>query len=67
MSAIRMLFLMVAGSILIGIWLTGFHVAHWFLYVPAAALTFAGITGICPGYLIFKKLGFQGQGIGNKL
>lgn len=67
MSAIRMLFLMVAGLILVGIWLTGFNVAHWLLYVPAAALAFAGITGICPGYLMLKKLGFKGSGIGNKL
>ena len=59
MSAIRMLFLMVAALILIGIWLTGFNVVHWFLYIPVAALAFAGITGICPGYLIFQKMGFQ--------
>jgi len=67
MSAIRMLFLMIAGLILLGIWLTGFNVVHWVLYLPVAALVFAGITGICPGYLIFKKLGFKGQGIGNNL
>ena len=48
MSAIRMLFLMVAALIMLGIWLTGFGVAHWVLYLPVAALTFAGITGICP-------------------
>jgi hypothetical protein len=67
MSAIRMLFLMVAGLILLGIWLTGFNVVHWVLYLPVAALVFAGVTGICPGYLIFKKLGFKGSGIGNNL
>ena len=67
MSAIRMLFLMVAALILVGIWLTGFNVVHWFLYIPAAALAFAGITGICPGYLIFQKLGFKGPSTGNKL
>ena len=67
MSAIRMLFLMVAALILIGIWLTGFNVVHWFLYIPAAALAFAGITGICPGYIIFQKMGFKGQSMGNKL
>ncbi len=67
MSAIRMLFLMVSALILVGIWLTGFDVAHWFLYIPAAALAFAGITGICPGYLIFQKMGFKGQSLGNKL
>jgi len=62
-----MLFLMVAGLILLGIWLTGFNVVHWVLYLPVAALVFAGVTGICPGYLIFKKLGFKGSGIGNNL
>ena len=67
MSAIRMLFLMLAGLILLGIWLTGFGVVHWVLYIPVAALTFAGITGICPGYLIMQKLGFRGQTLGNKL
>ena len=67
MSAIRMLFLMIAGLILLGIWLTGFGVAHWVLYIPAAALIFAGVTGICPGYMVFQKLGFKGQTIGNKL
>ena len=67
MSAIRMLFLMMAVVILVGIWLTGFNVVHWFLYIPVAALAFAGITGICPGYLIFQKMGFKGQLMGNKL
>jgi hypothetical protein len=62
-----MLFLMIAGLILLGIWLTGFNVVHWVLYLPVAALVFAGVTGICPGYLIFKKLGFKGSGIGNNL
>ena len=61
MSAIRMLFLMVAALTMLGIWLTGFGVVHWVLYLPVAALAFAGITGICPGYMIFKKLGFKGQ------
>lgn len=67
MSAIRMLFLMMAGFILLGIWLTGFNVVHWVLYIPVAALIFAGVTGICPGYIIMQKLGFKGQTIGNKL
>ena len=67
MSAMRMQFLLVAGLILVGIWLTGFNVVHWFLYVPVAALAFAGITGICPGYIILQKLGFKAPVIGNKL
>jgi len=67
MSAIRMQFLLVAGLILVGIWLSGFNVVHWFLYVPVAALAFAGITGICPGYIILQKLGFKAPIVGNKL
>jgi len=62
MSAIRMLLLTVSTTLLIGIWLTGFQNVHWFLYLPVIALMFAGITGICPGYLLFQKLGFKGQG-----
>lgn len=54
-----MLFLTVSTLILVGIWLTGFAKVHWFLYVPAAALLFAGLTGICPGLMLWKKLGFK--------
>ena len=46
MSAQRMLFLVMATIILGGIWLTGFDRVHWFLYVPVAALAFAGVTGV---------------------
>lgn len=67
MSAIRMLFLAVAAAISFGIWLTGIDNVHWFLYIPPVALTFAGVTGICPGYLVFRKLGFKGQDSGNTL
>ena len=61
MSAIRMTFILVAALILVGIWLTGFQNVHWFLYLPPVVLLFAGITGICPSFMIFKKLGFKGQ------
>lgn len=61
MSAMRMVFLSFAALILIGMYLTGFGTAHWFLYIPAAAAAFAGITGICPGYRVFSALGFKGQ------
>jgi hypothetical protein len=50
MSAMRMAFLAVAAVIMLGIWLTGFNTVHWVLYLPVAALTFAGITGICQLY-----------------
>lgn len=67
MSAIRMLFITMAALIMVGIWLTGFNVVHWFLYLPVAALVFAGVTGICPGYMLFRKLGFKEQHAGNKV
>ena len=67
MSAIRMLFIVMAVFIGVGIWLTGFQNVHWFLYIPPAALLFAGITGICPGYMVFRKLGLKGQGPGTQL
>jgi len=62
-----MLFLLMAAVILLGIWLTGFGVVHWVLYFPVVALIFAGVTGICPGYIIFRKLGLKGQTLDNKL
>ena len=67
MSAIRILFIIMAAVIGAGIWLTGFQAVHWLLYIPPAALLFAGITGICPGYMLLRKLGFKGQTIGNKI
>jgi hypothetical protein len=59
MSALRMLFLTFAVIISLGIWLTGYRNVHWFLYVPVAATLFAGLTGICPGLMLWKKLGFK--------
>jgi hypothetical protein len=56
-----MLFLSVAGVVLLGIWLTGFDKAHWVLYLPVAFFTFAGVTGICPGLIIWNKLGFKNE------
>jgi hypothetical protein len=58
-SALRVQFISVAFLIFIGICLTGFDKAHWFLYVPVVALTFAGITGICPGLIFWKKIGLK--------
>ena len=59
MTAMRMQFLSIALVVFIGIALTGFERVHWFLYVPVAALAFAGVTGICPGMTIWKKLGLK--------
>jgi len=54
-----MQFLSIAALVLAGIWLTGFDRVHWFLFVPVAIFTFAGITGICPGLIFWKKIGFK--------
>jgi hypothetical protein len=59
MTAQRMLFLSIAATILTGIWLTGFGTAHWLLYVPVILLTFAGLTGVCPGLWLWKKTGLK--------
>ena len=59
MAAERMLFLTVAALTLAGIGLTGWQQAHWLLYVLAGMLTFAGLTGICPGLMLYRKLGFK--------
>jgi len=56
-----MLFISVAGMILLGIWQTGFDKASWILYIPVAFLTFAGITGICPGLIFWSKVGFKNE------
>jgi hypothetical protein len=44
----------------LGIGPAGFNTVQWLLQVPGAALTFAGVTGSCPGYLLFRKIGFKG-------
>jgi len=61
MSAFRMLLLSVAGVVVVGIWLTGFDKVHWFLYFPVVALTFAGLTGICPGLIFWRKVGCKDE------
>ncbi|MCW5586320.1 MAG: hypothetical protein KIS75_09320 [Chromatiales bacterium] len=51
------LFFAVSGTIIwLGIWLTGFSVVHWLLYVPAVFFAIAVITGICPGLIVSKML-----------
>lgn len=58
MSAQRVLFLIIAVVIWLGIFLSGYNV-HWLLYVPAVALAFAGITGICPGLKLLRAAGLK--------
>jgi hypothetical protein len=59
MTALRMQFFTMAAILFVGIWLTGFDRVHWFLYVPVVFLVFAGVSGICPGLIIWKKLGLK--------
>lgn len=59
MTAMRMQFLATSAVILAGIALTGFGNVHWLLYLPVAMFAFAGVTGICPGLMVWKKLGFK--------
>lgn len=54
--AARLFFLIVSLTIWLGIWLTGFDVAHWVLYIPAIFLLFAAVTGFCPGMIITRTL-----------
>ncbi len=59
MSAQRMLFFTIALLITLGITLTGWKIVHWTLYLPVVMLIFAGISGICPGLFLYKKIGFK--------
>lgn len=54
--AARLFFLVVSLVMWLGIWLTGFAAAHWLLYLPAALLLFAAVTGICPGMILTRTL-----------
>ncbi len=54
--AVRLFFLVVSANIWLGIALTGLAVAHWWLYVPAGFLLFAGVTGFCPGMILSRRL-----------
>ena len=55
-AAVRFFLLVVSFNIWLGIWLTGFGIAHWWLYVPAGFLLFAAITGLCPGLILSRWL-----------
>jgi hypothetical protein len=59
MTALRMQFLTLAVIFLVGMFLTGFDQVHWFMWVPVVLLVFAAITGICPGLMLWQKLGLK--------
>lgn len=52
-SALMRLFMFNASLIiLVGIWLTGFDVVHWSLYLVPVFFIFAAVTGLCLGLVI---------------
>lgn len=55
-SAMRFFFLFSGTVLWVGIWLTGFAVVHWLLYLPAVFFYFAAATGICPGMIVSRML-----------
>lgn len=55
-NALRMTFILIGLIIFLGIWLTGFILVHWVLFLPAVFLIFAGATGICPSLIINKMI-----------
>ena len=59
-SATKAFFLFVGIWLWLGIWLTGFNVIHWILYLPATFFLISAVTGICPGMLLFKEM-FKGR------
>jgi hypothetical protein len=59
-AAMRFFFFVIGSVILLGIWLTGFNIAHWLLYVPVVFFYLAAITGICPG-LKFSNMLFPAK------
>jgi hypothetical protein len=55
-TPMRVWFAFFGAVIWIGIILTGFSNVHWLLYLPAAGMAFAAITGICPSQIMINKL-----------
>jgi len=55
-KALRLFFIIMAGIISLGIFLTGYQNVHWVSFLPPVFLAFAAITGICPGMFITKKI-----------
>ncbi len=54
--SVRLFLFIVWAIIWGGIALTGLESVHWLLYVPAAFLVLAAITGFCPGLIISRYL-----------
>lgn len=50
-ASLRLFFLLFAGTLWLGISLTGFDKASWLLYVDGTLLLIAAATGLCPGLI----------------
>ncbi|MCG8426252.1 MAG: hypothetical protein MI754_02710, partial [Chromatiales bacterium] len=44
----RMMLMVTAKLVFIGIWLSGWSDVHWFLYVTPVLFTLFSVTGVCP-------------------
>lgn len=51
----RIWFIFMGAVLWVGIYLTGFALASWVLYVPAIAFLIAGATGFCPSQMAAVK------------
>ncbi|RYY19046.1 MAG: hypothetical protein EOO04_22780 [Chitinophagaceae bacterium] len=59
----RIWYALMAAILWTGIYLTGFSLVSWLLYLPAVGLTVSSIIGVCPTVLIAAKLlGTKGPG-----
>ena len=55
-TPMRFFLLVVAAIMALGIWLTGYDIVHWVLYLPPAFFIFAAVTGICPGMFFSRQI-----------
>mgnify|MGYP005644263897 CR=1 FL=1 len=39
-----------------GIYLTGFDLVHWLIYIPSVFAVFAFVTGLCPGMFLIRNM-----------
>ena len=52
----RIMLLLSAMLIIVGIWLSGWSSVHWFLYITPALFTLFGVTGLCPSVIMHRYL-----------
>lgn len=55
-KAMRFLFLNASLVMWLSIWLSGFGVVHWLSYLVPSFFLFAAVSGICPGFIIARKI-----------